>query len=95
MNIPSIAKEEQTQEEVTEQVTETQEQTTEQVTQEPETTQEPEVKQQSVEGAFTDADRIPANWNINPTEDGIEAFNSNTGSRFVGTISDFNAKLRG
>ena len=49
----------------------------------------------SVEGAFGAADRIPANWYITPTEDGIEAFNSTTGNRFVGTISDFNAKLKG
>jgi hypothetical protein len=49
----------------------------------------------SVEGAFSTADRIPANWNITPTEDGIEAFNSTTGSRFEGSITDFNAKLKG
>jgi hypothetical protein len=49
----------------------------------------------SVEGAFSEADRIPANWTITPTEDGIEAFNGTTGSRFEGSIADFNAKLKG
>lgn len=53
------------------------------------------VKHVSVEGAFSDADRVPANWSIQPTEDGIEAFNGTTGSRFEGSIADFNAKLKG
>jgi len=52
-------------------------------------------KHESVEGAFSGSDRIPALWNIAPTEEGIEAFNSTTQNRFVGTIADFNAKLKG
>lgn len=66
------------------------------VTNTPETDKAPEAEPHvSVEGAFTDADRVPSNWSILPTEDGIEAFNANTGNRFQGSIADFNAKLKG
>ena len=69
------------------------EQTTE-VTQ-PETEQ-PRVEEQpkaNVEGAFTD--KVPANWQIKPTENGIEAYNANSRETFVGSIAEFNQKLRG
>ena len=96
MNIPSITKETTDQasvEEVT--VEETTVQTADDVVTAVDTGEQPDQPKQQVEGAFSDADRIPANWTITPTEEGIEAFNSNTGSRFSGPISDFNAKLRG
>lgn len=103
MNIPSVTKQE-TVEEVTETSTPGVTQNLE-VTETPEVTQDLEItdtldvndqdKHESVEGAFTGSDRIPANWNIQPTEDGIEAFNSTSGNRFNGTIAEFNAKLKG
>ena len=68
------------------------EQTTE-VTQ-PETEQ-PQVEEPkvNVEGAFTD--KVPANWQIKPMEDGVEAYNANSRETFVGSIAEFNQKLRG
>lgn len=45
------------------------------------------------EGAFQD--RVPANWQIKPVEDGIEAYNANSREKFVGSIAEFNQKLRG
>ena len=44
---------------------------------------------------FQGNELIPALWTITPTEDGIIATNSTTGSKFEGTIAEFNAKLRG
>ena len=44
---------------------------------------------------FQGNELIPALWTIAPTEDGIIATNSTTGSKFEGTIAEFNAKLRG
>jgi hypothetical protein len=101
MNIPSNKTEATT--EVTEtEVKETEVETNDAVQQTdaakvetPETQEEAVVAHVSVEGAFSDADRVPANWSIQPTEDGIEAFNGTTGSRFEGSIADFNAKLKG
>lgn len=64
--------------------------TQETVTQEPE---QPPVTQTAVEGAFKD--KTPSNWYIKPTEDGIEARSNSTGETFVGSIAEFNQKLRG
>lgn len=44
-------------------------------------------------GAFQD--RVPSNWQIKPVEDGIEAYNANSREKFVGSIAEFNQKLRG
>lgn len=54
-------------------------------------TQEENLK--SVESSFKD--KTPSNWSIKPTEDGIEARSNSTGETFVGTIIEFNQKLRG
>jgi len=59
-------------------------------------TEQPQVEEQpkaNVEGAFID--KVPANWQIKPTEDGIEAYNANSREKFVGSIAEFNQKLRG
>lgn len=95
MNIPSIKTETTQVEDTVEVSTDSAatEVTQPEVTQ-PEVVTAPEVAQ-SVEGAFTGNDRVPALWAIIPTEDGIEASNGTTGSRFVGSIADFNAKLKG
>lgn len=45
------------------------------------------------EGAFQD--RVPANWQIKPVKDGIEAYNANSREKFVGSIAEFNQRLRG
>lgn len=37
----------------------------------------------------------PSDWNIKPANNGIEAVNSRTGAVFNGTISEFNAALKG
>ena len=50
-------------------------------------------EQPVVEVAHRDVN--PSQWSILPTEDGIEATNNSTGELFVGTIAEFNAKLRG
>lgn len=50
-------------------------------------------KASNSEGAFQD--RVPANWQIKPVEDGIEAYNANSREKFVGSIAEFNQKLRG
>jgi hypothetical protein len=43
-------------------------------------------------------DNTPCHWDIKPSEDGvpdqIEAYNSRSQERFVGTMIDFNAALR-
>ena len=39
--------------------------------------------------------KIPALWNLQPHEEGVEAYNSTTGERFVGAIKLFNKRLRG
>ena len=39
--------------------------------------------------------KVPALWNLQPHEEGVEAHNSTTGERFVGTIELFNKRLRG
>jgi hypothetical protein len=39
--------------------------------------------------------RIPSNWNITSTKEGIEAFNSVSSESFKGTIKEFNKRLRG
>jgi len=56
---------------------------------------QPEVEQPkaNVKCAFTD--KVPSNWQIKPTEDGIEAYNANSRETFVGSIAEFNQKLRG
>jgi len=102
MNIPSVTKQEVVVEDTvqTDVTTETTEVATLVIdtpeTPEPAVDDNPQVTQhESVEGAFTGNDRIPALWNIMPTEDDIEATNSTTQNRFVGTIADFNAKLKG
>ena len=87
MNIPSNTDTKETTEEVV--VTDTAV-----ITQDTPIVEEPKPRV-SVEGAFKDADRTPANWNIVPTDEGIEASNSNTGSKFAGTVEEFNAKVKG
>lgn len=58
------------------------------------TQDQPTVQEQPiVEVAHRDVN--PSQWSIVPTEDGIEAANNTTGESFVGTIAEFNAKLRG
>ena len=58
------------------------------------TQDQPTVQEQPVvEVAHRDVN--PSQWSILPTEDGIEATNNSTGESFVGTIAEFNAKLRG
>jgi hypothetical protein len=50
------------------------------------------------EAPFSKADTIPSNWSIKPVqcvEGMIEAYNNITFTKFVGNITDFNAKLRG
>lgn len=39
--------------------------------------------------------KVPALWNLQPHEEGVEAHNSTTGERFVGAIELFNKRLRG
>ena len=39
--------------------------------------------------------KVPALWNLQPHEEGVEAYNSTTGERFVGSIELFNKRLRG
>ena len=39
--------------------------------------------------------KVPALWNLQPHEEGVEAYNSTTGERFVGAIELFNKRLRG
>jgi len=69
----------------------------EQTTVETPSSEEPLVQEQpkvsNPEGAFQD--RVPANWQIKPVEDGIEAYNANSREKFVGSIAEFNQKLRG
>ena len=62
-------------------------------TQTPEVTEQVTEEQPIVEVAHRDVN--PSQWSILPTEDGIEATNNSTGELFVGTIAEFNAKLRG
>jgi hypothetical protein len=40
-------------------------------------------------------DRVPSNWVINVEGEGIRAVNRHTQVNFVGSIADFNLKLRG
>lgn len=42
-------------------------------------------------------DRTPSNWEINATDDeeGIRAYNIRSFESFEGTLTEFNAKLRG
>jgi hypothetical protein len=39
--------------------------------------------------------RIPSNWQIHPTDDGITAYNNASREHFSGTIEEFNLRLRG
>ena len=39
-------------------------------------------------------ERVPANWSILPEEDGIRAFNNVTRRVFIGSIQEFNARLK-
>lgn len=71
----------------------TSEQAPEQENQQPKQDQPTVQEQPVVEVAHRDVN--PSQWSILPTEDGIEATNSSTGESFVGTIAEFNAKLRG
>lgn len=43
---------------------------------------------------LSNADKIPSNWEINPTKDGISARNNLTGRKYEGSIADFNAFLK-
>ena len=39
-------------------------------------------------------ERVPANWSILPEENGIRAFNNVTRRVFIGSIQEFNARLK-
>jgi hypothetical protein len=43
---------------------------------------------------FSVDERVPANWSILPEEDGIRAFNNVTLRVFIGSIQEFNARLK-
>ena len=43
---------------------------------------------------FSVDERVPANWSILPEEDGIRAFNNVTRRVFIGSIQEFNARLK-
>lgn len=59
--------------------------------------EQPAVVQPVDESVFSVQERIPSTWDIRPGEgDGvIEARNSTTNRLFVGTIEEFNLKLKG
>ena len=40
-------------------------------------------------------ERVPSDWVINPVADKVEAVNNKTGKRFIGTIKELNALLKG
>ena len=50
-----------------------------------------------VSDGWSGRDRVPSDWSIVPAEgeDMIEASNSSTGRVFIGTVAEFNQKLRG
>ena len=50
-----------------------------------------------VNDVWSGRDRVPSDWSIVPAEgeDMIEASNSSTGRVFIGTVAEFNQKLRG
>lgn len=59
------------------------------------TTETAKVETKSEIKPFKGNELVPALWTITPVEDGVIATNSTTGSKFEGTIAEFNAKLRG
>lgn len=58
-------------------------------------TKAPETKAPEAKADTGFTNKIPANWIITPTEDGIEAINLISKETFTGSMKEFNAKLRG